>query len=226
MRYWQRIGIAIAALALAHVIANTTHAEERPFADMRADISLDMPMWPGLTDLQPASGGSFDSIGFGIGGSVHWPVAQFASSELLLGIGGTIAATDSSISGLIEDLLARQFYLGGSVKWLFGDARNVSLDLGLGYHELDMAQVDSSWLGSIEVEHFSKSAASGFVGGTWDIGADRPDHDGGLMLALRVHFADFGTVSDQALFQTDVLGSNAGKLGGPLYMIRVGYSMR
>ena len=153
-------------------------------------------------------------------------MAQFANSELLLGLDGTIAATDSSLSGFIGDVLARQFYLGASVKWLFGDARNVSVDLGLGYHELDMAQVDSEWWGTMEHEHFSKSTASGFVGGTWDIGAGRPDHSAGLMLGLRVHFADFGNVSDDPRFFQSVLGADAGKLDGPLYIVRIGYSMR
>lgn len=226
MRYWQRIGIAIVALALAQVVGNPARADEESFAGMRGDVSLDMPVWPALTDLQAAAGGSFDSTGFGIGASGHWPVAQFENSELLLGIDGTIAATDSSISGFIGDVLARQLYLGGSVKWMFGDRRNVSLDLGLGYHELDMAQIDSNWTSSMEHEHFSKSAASGFIGGTWDIGAGRPDQSAGLMLGLRVHFADFGNVSDDPRFFQSVLGPDAGKLDGPLYMLRVGYSSR
>ncbi len=225
MRYWQRTGIAIVALALAQLASNTAHADEEPFAGIRGDISLDLPIWPSLTDLEPAASGSFDSTGFGLGASVHWPVAQFGNSDLLLGIDGTIAATDSSISGTFADLLARQLYLGGSVKWQFGDARNVSLDLGLGYHELDMAQVDSSWRGSIENEQWSKSTASAFVGGTWDIGAGRPDHNSGFMLALRIHFADFGQVADEDVFFT-VLGNDAGKLDGPLYMLRIGYSSR
>ncbi len=225
MRYWQRIGIAIVALALAQFAGNSARADEVPFAGIRGDISLDLPIWPSLTDLEPAASGSFDSTGFGLGASVHWPVVQFANSDLLLGLDGTIAATDSSISGTFADLLARQLYLGGSMKWQFGDARNVSLDLGLGYHELDMAQVDSNWRGSLENEQWSESTASAFVGGTWDIGAGRPDHDGGLMLALRVHFADFGQVADEDVFFT-VLGSDAGKLDGPLYMLRIGYSSR
>ncbi len=225
MRYWQRIGIATVALALAQIAGNSASAEEQAFAGMRGDISLDMPIWPSLADLEPAASGSFDSTGFGIGASVHWPVLQFANSDLLLGFDGTIAATDSNISGIFADLLARQLYFGGSAKWQFGSARSMSLDLGLGYHELDMAQVDSSWRGTLENEQWSESTASAFVGATWDVGASRADHDSGLMLALRVHFADFGQVADEDGF-FDVLGSNAGQLDRPLYMLRIGYSSR
>lgn len=226
MRYWQRIGLAIAALALAQFIGSTARADEAPSVSMRGDISLDMPMWPALTDLEPVAGGAFDTTGFGIGGSVQWPFRHFTNSDLLVGIDGSIAATDSSISGFIGDVLARQFYLGGSLKWLFGDARSVSLDLGVGYHELDMAQVASSWTGTMEHEHFSESTASGYIGGTWDIGAARPDHDSGLMLGLRVHFVDFGTISDDPRYFQSLLGRDAGKLDGPMYMVRVGYSSR
>ncbi len=226
MRYWQRVGMAIAALALAQVNVNTATAEEYVGFGVRGDISLDLPIWPSLTDIDPVASGSFDANGYGIGASAHWPVKQFANSDLLIGIDGMIAATDSNISGSFADMLARQLYLGGSVKWFFGEKRNVSFDAGLGYHELDMAQVDSDYWGTIEFEHFSESTASGFIGGTWDIGAGRPDHSGGWMLALRVHFADFGTVSDDGRYVSSVLGSDAGKLDGPMYIVRVGYSMR
>ncbi len=226
MRYWQRFGIAIVALALVQVIVNTASADERAESGMRADISVDLPIWPALKELEPQARGSFDAIGFGFGASAHWPVARYANSELLLGIDGTIAATDSNISGFLGDLMARQLYLGGSVKWMFGEARNVSLDLGLGFHELDIAEVDSDWWGTLEIERFGESAVGGFVGGTWDIGAGRADHDGGLMVALRVHFTDFGRVSDDSGFVSNLLGSDAGSLDGPLYMLRIGYSSR
>ena len=226
MRYWQRLGIAIIALAVAQVLLITAKADEEIATGMRADISLDLPVWPALTDIDPVTPGSFDATGFGIGASAHWLVRRFENSDLLVGIDGTIAATDSSISGSIGDLLARQLYLGSSLKWQFGEARNMSLDLGLGYHELDLAQVDSEWWGTIEHEHFSESAASGFVGGTWDVGAGQPDRTGGLMLALRVHFADFGRVWDDERFGWGVLGIDAGALDGPMYMLRIGYWSR
>jgi len=190
-------------------------------------VSLEIPIWPSLTDLQPASGGSFDSIGFGLGVSWHASVAQFTHSELLLGIDGTIAATDSSINAQYDQLLARQFYLGGSVKWAFGDARNVALDAGIGYHQVDMADISYSWWTSIENEHWSSEAPSGFVGATWDVGAGRPNQSGGLSIGFRVHFVDFGRVTDTNRFGVfPALGPNAGNLEGPLYFLKVGYSGR
>ena len=198
-----------------------------PLPGARWDVSLEMPMWPALQDLQPISGGGFDSVGFGFGGSWHVPVSQYANSDVLVGVDGWIAATDSNIEGQIGSLLARHLYLGVSAKWLFGDSRNVSLDAGAGYHELDIAQVDAEWYGALEREHWTRSRAGAFVGATWDIGAGRPEHAGGLSLGFRVHFVDFGSVFDRgSLFMPSLLGADAGDLDGPLYMLRIAYSGR
>jgi hypothetical protein len=214
------LGISLAVPVLAQ-------DDAPPSSGSRWDISLELPVWPGLQDLQPAAGGSFDAVGFGLGASWHWPVAQFTSSELLLGLDGWVAATDSGVAGNFADVLARQFYLGGSMKWVIGNARNLSLDVGLGYHELDMAQVQSDWRGAREFEHWSKSKAGTFIGGTWDIGRGRPGKDHGLSLGLRIYFADFGRVYDQNnLSYARTLGPDAGNLSGPLYMMRIAYSGR
>lgn len=189
--------------------------------------SLDLLVWPSLTDLQPQSGGSFDSLGFGLEASWHTPVAQFDNSELLLGIDGLFGATDSGINATYEQLISRQFYFGGSVKWAFGDARNVALDAGIGYHQIDMADVSYSWWATYDNEHWGGEAASWFVGATWDVGAGRPGKSSGLSLGFRVHFVDFGTVSDtDRIGIFPALGPDAGVLEGPLYMIKIGYSGR
>ena len=190
-------------------------------------ISLDLLVWPSLTDLQPASGGSFDSLGFGLSGSWHVPIAKFANSDVFLGIDGMFGGTDSGINATYDQLIARQFYLGGSVKWAFGDARNVALDAGIGYHQVDMADVSYSWWTTYENEHWSGEAASWFIGATWEVGAGRPGKSSGLSLGLRVQFADFGTVSDtDRLGIFPALGPDAGDLDGPLYILRIGYSGR
>lgn len=203
------------------------HEGDPPARGSRWDVSLDLPIWPALGDLQPVGGGSFDGLGFGLGVSGHWPVRQFTNSELLLGFDGSIAATDSNIRGGFDSLLARQLYLGISAKWLLGARRNLSLDAGIGYHELDMAQVDSEWYGTLEYEHWSTSKPSGFIGATWDIGAGRPDKNSGLFVGLRVQFTDFGQIYDEDFAATrPVLGADAGTLDGPLYWLRIGYSGR
>jgi hypothetical protein len=192
---------------------------------MRWDIMLDVPMWPALADLQPVASGSFDSAGLAISGSLHFPFRTYENSELLAGADLSIGATDSGIQGLLADVSARQFYIGASLKWLFGKQRNLSLDGGLGYHEADIAQVGTTWVDSVDFEHWGSSAVGGFVGATWDVGAGRPHKSGGLSLGLRVFYTDFGTVYDQDLVGfTPVLGRDAGDLNGPMYVLRIGYS--
>lgn len=215
-------------LALAAMLATTfAHAEEEllPQRLMRWDLMLDVPVWPALGDLQPVAAGEFDSAGFAISGSLHFPFRIYANSELLLGADLSVGATDSSIRGLLADVQARQFYIGASFKWMFGERRNLSLDGGLGYHEADIAQVGDTWVESVEFENWGASALGGFLGATWDIGAGRPNRSSGLSLGLRVFFTDFGTVYDQDLVGfTPVLGRNAGDLNGPMYVLRIGYS--
>jgi hypothetical protein len=223
---------AFAAPGYAQPIEETiadpvTHEATPTEPGARWAASLDLLVWPSLTDLQPQTGGSFDSLGFGLEGSFHMPVAQLANSELLLGVDLMFGGTDSGINATYEQLIARQFYLGGSVKWAFGEARNVALDAGIGYHEVDMADVSYNWWTTYENEHWSGEEASWFVGATWDVGAGRPGKSSGLSIGFRVHFVDFGRVSDaDRLGVFPVLGPDAGTLEGPLYMLKVGYSGR
>lgn len=216
-------------LAVLAVPASAQQIKQAPGAELgsRWAASVDTIVWPSLTDIDPISGGSFDSIGFGLSGSWHAPVARFDRSDLMLGVDIMFGATDSSINASYDQLVARQFYLGGSVKWAFGQARNIGLDLGVGYHEVDMADISYSWWTSIENEHWNSEAASAFVGLTWDIGAGRPHHKSGFSLGFRVHFVDFGDVSDaDRLGIWPALGPDAGYLEGPIYFLKLGYSYR
>ena len=222
----QQIGaVLLAILLLAGTAMAQNYGPAQPAG--RWDMSLDVPIWPALSDIQPLAPGSFDASGFGLGMSYHVLVAAYATSDILIGFDGSIAATDSNIPGRFGNLLARQLYLGGSVKWLFGRARNFSLDAGLGYLEVDMADIDSNWWGTLEYENWGTSKASGFVGATWDIGAGRPDKHSGLFVGLRAHFADLGHIHDEdAAVFFPTLGNDAGRLNGPLYLLRIGYSSR
>ena len=223
-RTWQctivLLGIVCAAFP---VIAEE---DEPAILGARWDISLDLVSWPGLEDLEPLSGGSFRSMGFGFSGGVHFPVAQFANSELLLGADMAFAATDSGINGVFAQLFARQFFLGVSGKWLFGEQRNFSLDGGVGYHEVDITELDTEWWGSREIQYWSSSKASTWLGATWDIGAGREDATSGFSLGFRAYYADFGRVYSQDVRYLFPLGPDAGQLEGPIYMLRIGYSGR
>ena len=193
---------------------------------IRTEAWLALPSWPSLDELRPAAGGSFEQIGYGIGAAAHWPVRQRANGELLLGVEGAIMATDSDVPVLLDDLLARHGYLAVSVKWLMGTARNVSLDAGLGVHLVDIAQLETDYNSAGEFESWEESAVGLFVGATWDAGAGKPNKNSGLSLGLRVHFVELGTVRDEDVFIAPVLGTDAGDLTGPLYVLRIGYRWR
>ena len=200
-------------------------AEQPQPAWGRYEIWAGVSSWPSLGDLQPVADGSFDVLGWGLGGAIHVSVRQFADSELLVGIDGGILATESDIGGFIDDLLARQLYLGASVKWAFGAARNLQLDAGLGYYLADMAEVSTRYYG-LERVAWDADRLGAFVGATWDIGAGRENRQSGLSVALKAHFVDFGNVRDDEVLFTPLLGDNAGRLDGPVYVLQLGYSSR
>lgn len=195
----------------------------RPLENMRLEAWIALPSWPSLGELRPVAGGSFKEIGFGIGASAHWPFWQRENGTLLLGVEGVVMATESDIPVYLDELLARDAYLALSAKWMMGAARSVSLDLGLAYHLLDIAQLESDYNVAVEFESWEESAPGFYIGASWDVGAGRPDRNRGLSLGLKVHFVDFGTVRDESILVAPVLGSNAGDLGGPVYALQIGY---
>ena len=190
---------------------------------IRGEIWLAMTSWQSLSDLQPVVGGSFKSFGYGLGGAAHWPLTLTTNTDLLVGIEGAVFATDSDIPVILDELLARDFYLAAALKWKLGKARRLSLDAGVAYHLLDITQLDTDYRSSAEFESWEKDAVGPFVGMTWDFGDNAGGDSGGLTLGMRAHFLDFGTVRDEDVLASVVLGRDAGELDGPVVMLHVGY---
>ena len=188
-------------LILASAVLTSTAAaregdDEPRASDMRAEFWLAVTSWSKLGDLEPVAGGTFDSAGYGIGGSVHWPWKSMPNASLLVGVEGAVMATESSVPVLYDDLVARDAYLAASMKWFIGKTRNLSLDAGLAYHLLDIAQIEMYYNAYSELQSWEEGAFGPFVGLTWDVGATGPERESGLTLGLRTHFVDFGTVRD------------------------------
>lgn len=190
---------------------------------IRGEIWLAMTSWQSLSDLQPVAGGSFKSVGYGLGGAAHWPLALTTNTDLFVGIEGAVFGTDSDIPVILDELLARDFYLAASLKWKLGKARRFSLDAGAAYHLLDITQLDTDYRSSAEFESWEEDVIGPFVGMTWDFGESAGSDSSGATLGLRAHFLDFGTVRDEDVLASVVLGRDAGKLDGPLIMLHIGY---
>ena len=191
----------------------------------RYEIWVGLTGWPGITELQPLAAGNFDEVGFGLGGAFHGTLKQFEHSELLIGADMFISGTSSNVSGTIDNLIARDLYLGASLKWALGQSRALQFDGGIGYHLLDMAQVSTRIFG-LEHQAWESNRPAAFVGATWDVWAGHEGKTGGLSLAFKVHFVDFGAVRDEDVFLNPLLGSDAGSLAGPIYLFQVGFSAR
>jgi len=193
---------------------------------MRSEIWLAATSWPALSDLNPVVGGSFKSVGYGLGGALHWPLRSMPGAGLLIGIEGAVMVTESNIPVLLDELLARDGYLAASVKWKPGKARKLSMDAGLAYHLLDITQLETDYNSSAEFTSWEETTFGPYFGMTWDFGASETGRNSGMTLGLRTHFVDFGTVRDEDVLGSVVLGRDAGDLDGPVFVLRVGYRWR
>lgn len=216
-------------LALNVTLLNVATSAEPDYeqeAGARMEAWLAVTSWQALKDVQPVVGGSFKSVGYGIGASAHWPLRSVQSARLLLGIEGAVMGTDSDIPVYLDELLARDAYLAASVKWRPDTWGNLSLDAGVAYHLLDIAQLETDYQSSFEFQSWEESSVGPFLGMTWEPGRAVEGRDSGLTLGLRAHFLDFGTVRDEDILTSVILGRDAGKLDGPLIVLRIGYRWR
>ena len=191
----------------------------------RYEIAIGAHSWPGLSDLTAAAGGEFDEVGFNVNLAAHWPVRRFAESELLVGLDLGIMTNDSNIRFITEPLSARNAYLVPSLKWMFGNGHRYSFDAGLGYYVQDIAEVLVEYPLYAETVLWEEAGPGGYIGGTLDFRGGNPARSRGLMVSLKIHFVDFGTVRDEGRLPP-TLGQNAGDLAGPIYMAQVGYRWR
>ena len=210
---------------LLFALPTLAEPEKPQIAPGRYEVWLGITSWPGLSELEPLAAGSFDEIGVGLGGAFHASLKRYEHSEILAGVDMYIGGTASNVSGVIDDLIVRDLYLGASLKWALGQSRALQLDAGAGYHLLDMAQVSTRIFG-LEHQVWESNRLGTFVGATWDVWAGQPEKTAGLSIAFKVHFVEFGTVYDEDIFLEPILGPNAGRIEGPLYLLQVGFSGR
>jgi hypothetical protein len=171
--------------------------------------------WSGLRDLEPAVGGGFESLGFIVELAGHKHVARWGSADVLIGVDFGFSATQSDIPGITEDFTQRGLYLTPSMKFRFGERsrRYLNLEAGLGWYQVDFAELicDEDVFNNIAcieiAEPFDQDTLGGYLGISGGFG-------GGFIMGLKVHFADFGTVTG--------LGPDTGDLKGPIYTLSLG----
>ena len=192
----------------------------------RWEIGIGVQSWPALADLEVASDGSFDEIGFNLSFAVHVPVSRLGRSELLAGVDLGLLSNESNIRFTSDTLIARNGYITPSIKWMFGRGHRYSLDAGIGYYLQDVAEVAGEYPEFRETQLWEEGSVGGYVGGTFDFGNAQPGKSHGIMLSVKVHFVEFGRVRDEAGFPPPTLGQDAGDLSGPIYAAQIGYRWR
>ena len=222
--------VALAGLAAAVLVPDTAALAEDDVEWVttsrgRYEIAIGAHSWPDLADLDIAAAGEFDPTGFNLGLAGHWLVKRFAESELLAGIDLGLFTNDSSVRFISDSVIARNGYVVPSLKWMFGRRHRYSLDAGVGYYLADIAEVFSEYPLYGETVLWEEGAVGGYLGATIDFRGGEPSKSHGMMMSLKVHFADFGTVRDNDRLPP-TLGRDAGRLDGPVYMYQVGYRWR
>ena len=201
--------------------AQAVATEDGVGGGIRSEVALGFSSWNALADLEPVADGKFDDVGYVFSAAIHWPFRRNAGSSLLLGFDVGLFPNESSIEHVSEDLLARGLYLVPSLKWRPAATKRLSLDAGIGYYLVDIAEVVSDNAFYVETEFWQSSALGGFIGGTWNLGSATQGR--GVMIALKAHFFDLGSVNDEDPFLPARLGRDAGKLSGPVYQLQIGY---
>ena len=171
--------------------------------------------WSDLRDLEPAAGGSFDSLGFAVEFAGHKHVAHWGHADVLIGVDFSVYATQSNIPGIAEDFTQRGLYFTPSMKFRFGERsrRYLNLEAGLGWYQVDFAELicDEDNFNNIVcielAEPFEKDTLGGYLGISGGFG-------GGFIMGLKMHFANFGKVTG--------LGPDTGDLKGPIYIFSLG----
>lgn len=192
----------------------------------RYEVAIGAHSWPGLADLQPPGGGSFDEVGVNLSFAAHWPVWRFARSELLAGVDLGLFSNESDIRFLSDDVIARNGYLVPSIKWMFGRRHRYSVDAGVGYYLLDIAEVAGEYPAIFETQLWEESSVGAYIGVTVDFAGGSPTRSHGIMLSFKTHFVDFGAVNDEEAGFPVTLGQDAGDLKGPVHMLQIGYRWR
>lgn len=228
--------ILILAAGIACLWSNTVNAQTEDGAELRRGrfaISAGFDVWADINELHPQSSGAFDSSGLVIDFAAHWMMKRWGTKDLLFGLDVGGFSHDSDVFHIREDLISRGFYLTPSAKLQFGtsDGPRYSLDVGLGYYLVDIAELDTSvYYGYYccysysEEQLWEDSSFGGFIGTTIDFGKAARRGGGGFTMGARIHWLDLGTVRDEGrLLAVGTLGPDAGRLRGPVYSMQFGY---
>ncbi len=205
------VGLILPVISICAADESVPHAP----GHWSGTATVGLVIWSDLKNLEPAAGGSFDSLGFIVELAGHKHVARWGPADVLIGVDLGIFATQSDIPGITEDFTQRGLYLTPSMKFRFGERsrRYLNLEAGLGWYQVDFAELicdDDNFnnIVCIEIaEPYDEDTLGGYLAISGGFG-------GGFIMGLKVHVADFGKVTG--------LGPDTGELKGPIYIFSLG----
>ncbi len=205
------VGLTLPVISIYAADESVPHAQRH----WSGTATVGLVIWSDLKDLEPASGGGFDSLGFIVELAGHKHVGRWGRADVLVGADFGIFATQSDIPGITEDLTQRGLYLTPSIKFRLGERsrKYLNLEAGLGWYQVDIAELfctDDIFNNNVCIEiaePYDEDTLGGYLGISGGFG-------GGFIMGLKVHFADFGKVTG--------LGPDTGNLKNPIYVFSLG----
>lgn len=212
----------VAGLMFSSAVSAADEAVATDDVRSRFEVAIGTHSWPGIAGIKSLNGGSFDEVGLSLNAAAHFPWRRMGDGLLMAGVDIGLFSNDSNILLNTDTLISRGGFITPSVKWKPDANGRWSLDAGLGYYLVDIAEVLTDYF-YFEFEVWQASAIGGFVGATWDRAPANPEKQRGLTASFKVHMADFGEVRDENESLPARFGPNAGKLSGPVYQLEIGY---
>ena len=209
-------GMAIAAVscALLALGPGAVRAEGVRFAEYwDADLAVGYMNWPGLGDIEPAGrGGRFETGGYGFDAGIEGSVARVGPSLVFIGANLGMSGFNSNVfvESFEEESSLDLAYFNGTVTFRFGNRgrQYFDIDTGLGWYMASNMYLDCVAVPNC-TEEMNVSRLGGFVGFSGTVWR-------GLTLGVKVHYADFGTISSA--------GPDSGVLKGPMYAANIGWT--
>ena len=185
--------------------------------DWRFRLNFGFGLWESQEDLSAVGPGEFDAGPIVIEIGVDRRVAKWGRSDVYIGLDAGLLTTESDLPGQYTSPTSDASYVTPSIAVYIGDfdATRFNVRAGVGHYRVEFGEIIDLTTFN---RSFSESAFGSFVGAGIDfpLGAGNGLHS--ITLATRVHFVDFGDVTQ--------LGPTPGRLEGPIWNVQLGWGWR
>ena len=185
--------------------------------DWRFRFNFGFGIWESQEDLSAIGPGEFDTGPFVIEIGVDKRVAKWGKSDVYIGLDAGLLTTESDLPGQYTSPTSNATYVTPSIAIYMGDIDTTRFNVraGVGHYSVEFGEIIDLTTFN---RSFSESAFGTFVGAGIDFPLESGSGLNSITLDTRVHFVDFGDVTQ--------LGPTPGRLEGPIWNVQLGWGRR